>query len=86
MRTHPRARFCTLHLDNMGTLSDALRAQLDRMAELDRRTADLLADMSARTRATLAELDAPSYSDADHLADARELLEAHGWTVTPPAG
>jgi hypothetical protein len=69
----------------MGTLSDALRVQLDRMAELDRRTADLLADMSARTRATLAELDAPSYSDADHLADARELLEAHGWTVIPPA-
>jgi len=70
----------------MGTLSDALRETVERMAELDRQTADRLAASAARMRATLAELDAaPSYSDADHLVDARELLEAHGWTVTPPA-
>lgn len=71
----------------MGALSDAFRAHLDRMAELDRETETLLADMADRARAAVAELE-PSdwveYSDADHLADARELLEAHGYTVTPP--
>jgi hypothetical protein len=68
----------------MGALSDALRAHLDRMAELDRRHAELTATFTARTAAALAELEPSSYSDADHLADARELLEAHGYIVTPP--
>ena len=49
----------------MGALSDALRETVERMAELDRQTADHLAASAARMRATLACLLYTSPSPRD---------------------
>ena len=79
-RTRPRY---TLHLENMGVLSDRLRDAIAQLEAADRRAAELTADHVATTRAALARMadDTPG----DPIADAVALLTGHGWTVTPPA-
>ena len=63
----------------MGVLTDTLRATLRDLAEADARL----------YRGLAAELGAPAARPAlpaDEITSAIQLLERHGYTVTPPGG
>jgi hypothetical protein len=63
----------------MGVIADTLRASLRELAEADARL----------YRGLATELAAPAARPAlpaDEIAAAIALLEAHGYTVTPPRG
>jgi|694.fasta_scaffold05261_30 hypothetical protein len=67
----------------MGAIANTLRANLREMAQSDARfyrelEADLAAIPAPRGRRAL--------PDATRIEDAIRLLEAHGYTVTPPRG
>ena len=72
----------------MGMLADALRANLKRVAESDAKMLRATQEMLSDVRAITASMDEPAMltaSDPDEIADAIALLEANGYTVTPPA-
>jgi hypothetical protein len=64
----------------MGVIADTLRASLRELAEADARLYRGLAAELAHTPASRPALP------ANDIAAAIALLEAHGYTVTPPQG
>lgn len=66
----------------MGLLSDRLRDAIAQLEAADRRAAELTARHVADTRAALDRMT--DETPGDPIADAVELLRAHGYTVTPP--
>jgi len=68
----------------MGILADSFAATLEAMQAADERQAAATAETLASIRETIATLDADP-DPADAIADAIELLESHGYRITPPA-
>ena len=70
----------------MGLIADQMRQTLRQMAESDARLYRSIDQYSKRTQALLAEMrdDAPALPASDGIDDAIALLEAAGYTVTPP--
>ena len=66
----------------MGLLSDRLHDAIAQLEAADRRAAELTARHVADTRVALARM--ADETPGDPIADAVELLRAHGYTVTPP--
>ena len=66
----------------MGLLSDRLRDAIAQLEAADRRAAELTARHVADTRAVLDRMT--DETPGGPIADAVELLRAHGYTVTPP--
>ena len=70
----------------MGVLADQLRSTLRTVAVYDAKALRATNEMLTEVRAQIAAADAPllTGSQSDAIADAIALLQANGYTVTPP--
>lgn len=70
----------------MGTITEALRANLRSLAQADARMFREMAELDRDIQAAIKGGSAPMLTGGveDEIAAAIELLQANGYTVTPP--